>query len=215
MIRLTDRIRPLAVLTAGSDRDEALAALDAAGAGYAVVDHSLPGHRASGHAESGYAETGRPAPGRPRPGSGARCSGAFSRALLAGLPAGSPVGACADRAPVSPVLHVDRPSDLDDLTVGEAEALALLASDGTEGLVIVQGGRPVGFVPWLDLAEALPFPADEQERPGGGIPMTPARCYVCRRCDPPVRRLPRAGRERPVCPVDLRHGPMEREATWC
>ncbi|MFD2122127.1 hypothetical protein ACFSNO_25380 [Streptomyces cirratus] len=43
-------------------------------------------------------------------------------------------------------------SDLDDLTIGEAEALALLAADGTDGLVIVQDGRPVGLLPWDDLA---------------------------------------------------------------
>ncbi|GHB68471.1 hypothetical protein GCM10010347_43300 [Streptomyces cirratus] len=132
-----------------------------------------------------------------------------------GRPACAPVSPAADRAHDAPRLHVDHMSDLDDLTIGEAEALALLAADGTDGLVIVQDGRPVGLLPWDDLADALPLRTDESERPGGGIPMTPARCYVCRHCDPPVRRLPRSGRESPVCPEDLRHGPMEREVTWC
>ncbi|MFK0259378.1 hypothetical protein [Streptomyces sp. NPDC090445] len=196
MIRLADRIRSLAVLDPASDRDTALAVLDAAAAHHAVLDHG----------------------GRPGGCPGRRYSGPLDRTRLADLPPAAPVGLLADHARASPRLHIDGLSELDGLTVPEAEALALLAAVGTEGLVLFQDGRPVGFVPWDDLADVLPLPTDEPERSGGGLggtPMSPARCYVCRHCDPPVRRLPRSGRDLPVCPVDLRHGPMEREAPRC
>ncbi|MFF3859480.1 hypothetical protein [Streptomyces sp. NPDC002209] len=187
MIQLTDRIRPLAVLAPDSDRAAALAALDAAGARWAVLDHR------------------------------GRYFGTLSRTQLAGLPDAATVSVLADRAQASPRLHIDEPSQLHALSVREAEALALLAAVDTEGLVLLQGGHPVGFVPWDDLADVLPLAIDEPERSGGlgGTPITPVRCYVCRHCDPPVRRLPRSGRELPVCPLDLRHGLMEREVPRC
>jgi hypothetical protein len=112
----------------------------------------------------------------------------------------------------APHLVVDQLDELGDLAVADVVTLALLVGDGA-GVLVVCGGRPSGFLPWEALADALPELASSVMPSRGlyGIPDSPARCYVCRRCDPPLRRLPRSGYGPPDCPADLLHGQMERE----
>lgn len=134
--------------------------------------------------------------------------GVVSKDRIAALATGSLVTPAAETVPR---VWVDDMAELNAVTVADVEVMALLVGPAS-GLVVDDGTRP-GFLSWEALADALPVLADNAQRSKGldGTPNSPPRCYVCRRCDPPLRRLPRQGWEAPVCPVNLLHGRMERE----
>lgn len=137
--------------------------------------------------------------------------GVVRRDRIIALAAGSLVTPAAAAAETVPRFWVDDRVQFNEVTVEDVEVMALVVGPAS-GLVVDDGTRP-GFLPWEALADALPVPADAGERSAGldGTPDSPVRCYICRRCDPPLRRLPRQGREAPLCPVNLLHGRMERE----
>ena len=141
-----------------------------------------------------------------------RYLGVVHRDQIVALPAGSLVTPTFAATGSAPHLAIDQLEQLDEISAADLETLALLVGGGV-GLVVVRDGRPAGFLGWEALADALPALTDSAERGGtlDGTPESPARCYICRRCDPPLRRLPRSGREPPLCPADLLHGRMERE----
>jgi hypothetical protein len=140
-----------------------------------------------------------------------RYVGVVHRDQIIAVPAGSPLAPAIEVAEAVPRFWVDGLAQLSDLTSADLEVLALLVGSGS-GLV-VEDGTQAGFLPWESLADALVVPGDTGERDAGlgGTPDSPVRCYICCRCDPPLRRLPRRGREAPVCPANLMHGLMERE----
>lgn len=80
--------------------------------------------------------------------------------------------------------------------------------------LVVRNGMPYGIITRADLALALPLEllGDGAERLGNA-PDLPSRRYICRKCVPPSRRLPRStAAGPPKCSLVWAHGPMELES---
>lgn len=93
-----------------------------------------------------------------------------------------------------------------------ADVLSLLPD--VPAVLVERDGMPHGIITRSDLASVLPLEliGDSVERLGSA-PALPSRRYICRKCVPPSRRLPRstAGGP-PECSLVWAHGPMELEA---
>ncbi|MFD9950566.1 hypothetical protein ACFWYW_43670 [Nonomuraea sp. NPDC059023] len=92
-----------------------------------------------------------------------------------------------------------------------ADLLGLLTE--VPGVLVERDGRPYGIVARADVAAALPLELlEEGSQRLGNAPGLPSRRYVCRKCEPPSRRLPRSATNGPpVCSRVWSHGPMELE----
>ncbi|MFI6290806.1 hypothetical protein ACIBEJ_04435 [Nonomuraea sp. NPDC050790] len=107
--------------------------------------------------------------------------------------------------------------ELDGDRIEEAVLLDLadLLGQLTEvpGVLVERDGRPYGIVARADVAAALPLELlEEGSQRLGGAPGLPSRRYVCRKCEPPSRRLPRSATNGPpACSRVWSHGPMELE----
>jgi hypothetical protein len=93
-----------------------------------------------------------------------------------------------------------------------ADVLGLLPD--VPAALVERDGMPYGIITRADLASALPLEliGDSVERLGNA-PALPSRRYICRKCVPPSRRLPRStAAGAPECSLVWAHGPMELEA---
>ncbi|MGW2559144.1 hypothetical protein ACWCXB_07825 [Streptomyces sp. NPDC001514] len=107
--------------------------------------------------------------------------------------------------------------ELDDDRIEETVLLDLADLFGllpeVPGALVERDGAPVGVLTRADTAAALPLELlDDGSTRLGNAPDVPSRRYICRRCAPPSRRLPRStAAGPPVCALVWSHGPMELE----
>lgn len=107
--------------------------------------------------------------------------------------------------------------ELDDDRIEEAVLLELADLFGllpeVPGALVERDGAPGGVLTRADTAAALPLELlDDSVTRLGNAPNVPSRRYVCRRCAPPSRRLPRSTTAGPpVCGLVWSHGPMDLE----
>jgi hypothetical protein len=95
------------------------------------------------------------------------------------------------------------------------ELMVLLDDRAIPGLIVYRDQHIEGVIPQKTLDDALPL--SDIPLPGTrgelyGNPLTPARAYICHKCEqddpPPPILLPSQGDSAPTCPKHWRHGTM-------
>lgn len=115
--------------------------------------------------------------------------------------------------PLPPLVTLELEDDRieESILLDLADLLGLLTE--VPGVLVERAGRPYGVVARADVAAALPLELlDEGPERLGNVPGLPSRRYICRKCEPPSRRLPRSTTTGlPACSRVWSHGPMELE----
>jgi hypothetical protein len=95
------------------------------------------------------------------------------------------------------------------------ELMVLLDDRNVPGLIVYRDQQVKGVIPQETLDDALPLsdiPLPDTRRELYGNPLTPARAYICHKCEqddpPPPILLPSQGDSAPTCPKHWRHGAM-------
>ncbi len=130
--------------------------------------------------------------------------------LLVGDQAHRPLAEVLSRF-ASPIL-VDTNAISSDIMI---ELMVLLDDRNIAGLIVYRDQQIEGVIPQKTLDDALPLsdiPLPGTRRELYGNPLTPARAYICHKCEqddpPPPILLPSQGDSAPTCPKHWRHGGM-------
>jgi hypothetical protein len=132
--------------------------------------------------------------------------------LQAAVASPGPVPELTRRLPSLVAVELDEDGLPEPVLLELADILGLLPD--VPAALVVRDGAPYGVITRADLASALPLEllGDSAERLGNA-PALPSRRYICRKCVPPSRRLPRStAAGPPECSLVWAHGPMELES---